>query len=164
MLKRRIASAFAKIKQEKLEIIDHTRLGVDVIYEMYQSNRAAIIFEEREVVAMGLLYATNDSGWLEAGTFWSDSSRRGRGHGRQMFDQLCELMPKNKNIFAITHTAQVIHLLEKAGWQEVSWRAWEETVPLIVTCGPCVRFLTNKEKRRCEFKATRTNCALFVRG
>lgn len=149
--------ALAKNLQREKAIMGYRNTAVN-LRKLYDNGLATIkFFKNGWIMSYSALWSTNDLHWLEIGSFWVHPKKRRRGYLTEVTKELFRNIPKEKGVFAITHSVKaVMHVLGKNGLSEIPKEKWNNIVPFSVTCSPCDR----EEKINCELKGS--ECRLFA--
>ena len=116
----------AKAIQSEETILGY-RNTAENLKSLYDKSLAIAVFDENDgIIVFGGLWSTADENFLEVGSFWVHPHYRDNKFSSEMFQNLSELIPKNKTAVCITHVNKVIHLMQKVGWNEVESEDWEK--------------------------------------
>lgn len=145
----------------KDEVFLATRVSPATLRCAYESRRAVITENCGRIIAIGVLWDTDDPMWLELGSLWVAQDSRGLKLSSGVYEQLLALIPNDKRCFIVSHNPIVGYLALRHGFTEAMRENWFMLAPFAVTCGPCDRKVENK--MTCPHRAVHNECRLVVR-
>lgn len=143
------------------EVFLDDRISPQSLRNAYETKRAVITEQGGRIIAIGVLWDTDDKDWLELGSLWVAPDSRGEKLASGIYERRIAMAPEGKRCFVVSHNPIVASLALKYGFKEATREDWLFLAPFEVTCGPCDRKVA--DKATCPHRAIHNECRLFVR-
>jgi len=131
-------------------MILNTRTTPEDLATVYNAGLAVVLEQNGKIIGFVALWPVAKK-YLELGSIWIRPDHRGYGLGKQLYKQTYSLPSLTDHlVFAVTQNKVSLRAGQAAGF--MIHTDWSWPIPWALTCGPCDKWKSEKEKHLCPWR------------